>query len=86
MFFVMIGYGFSSIQSQDYNYRTFTDLREALQYSAEYSVEDVRILDLSQQNLTTLPQEIWQLKNLQELNLEGNWTSPEKTDLAMQNF
>ncbi|WP_061249960.1 hypothetical protein [Leptospira alstonii] len=72
VFFLLIPFGFFPVQSQDYSYRTFKDLTEALQSAIEYSVEDVRILDLSEQNLTVLPKEIGRLKDLQYLNLSYN--------------
>ncbi|WP_001011267.1 leucine-rich repeat domain-containing protein, partial [Leptospira interrogans] len=55
------------IQADEVKPGTYMDLTKALQNPL-----NVRVLDLSGQNFTTLPKEIEQLKNLQELDLRDN--------------
>ncbi|EMN70559.1 hypothetical protein LEP1GSC100_0283, partial [Leptospira interrogans serovar Bataviae str. UI 08561] len=55
------------IQTEEVEPKTYMDLTEAFQNPL-----DVRVLDLNEQKLTTLPKEIGQLKNLYDLNLDKN--------------
>ncbi|WP_234369420.1 hypothetical protein [Leptospira santarosai] len=58
-------YCFGNLKVQEKG--TYNDLAKALQ-----NPKDVRILDLRGRELATLPKEIGQLKNLQELDLSYN--------------
>ncbi|EMF83867.1 leucine rich repeat protein [Leptospira weilii serovar Topaz str. LT2116] len=55
------------LQAEEVEQGTYTDLTKALQNPSK-----VRVLNLSGQELATLPKEIGQLQNLQELYLNGN--------------
>ncbi|EKN87829.1 leucine rich repeat protein [Leptospira interrogans str. 2002000624] len=65
------------IQADEVKPGTYMDLTKALQNPL-----NVRVLDLSGQNFTTLPKEIEQLKNLQKLYLFDNRlkTLPKESD------
>ncbi len=63
---IIFFYSIFEIQSEDIQ-KPYKNLTKALQNSS-----NVRVLDLSFQNLTTFPKEIGQFKNLQRLDLSGN--------------
>ncbi|EMM76696.1 leucine rich repeat protein [Leptospira santarosai str. 2000030832] len=65
IFSIILLYCFGNLKAQEKG--NYKDLAEALQ-----NPKDVRILDLSENQLTTLPKEIGKLQKLQELYLSGN--------------
>ncbi len=70
------------IQAEEVEPEAYQDFTKALQNPL-----DVRVLELSEQKLKTIPKEIGQLQNLQELNLWNNQltTLPKEIE-QMQNL
>lgn len=67
IFSIILLYCFGNLKAQEEEKGNYKDLAEALQ-----NPKEVRILDLNENQLTTLPKEIGKLQNLQELGLSGN--------------
>ncbi|MDO6384042.1 E-cadherin-binding leucine-rich repeat protein LRR20 [Leptospira santarosai] len=67
IFSIILLYCFGNLKAQEEEKGNYKDLAEALQ-----NPKEVRILDLSENQLTILPKEIGKLKNLRWLSLKNN--------------
>ncbi|EKO50585.1 leucine rich repeat protein, partial [Leptospira kirschneri str. 200802841] len=67
LFSLFLFCSFTFVQAEEGKSKAYTDLTKALKNPL-----DVRVLDLSEQKLKTLPKEIGQLQNLQVLELNNN--------------